>query len=349
MLEEIKKKYDDRDNMAETAQTPSECLKPFGSHPVPTYCIAIPTYKRTDLLRFALDSALRQEGFSDYEILVVDNNPERGDETEKLMAEYKDNGRVAYYKNSANLGMTGNWNKLYLLARTEWVVMLHDDDMLYPDFMCNMAHIVSNDPEAACIYSCYNHVRNESNNQPERTAQPIKVMTLKETDYLTGCHLHAPLGMTLRRRVAEEVGGFNPDFYPSLDFHFHAKLAHYHTVRWLRGYPLATYRWLVNASGKEETLVGWVEKDNHIKRLILKNNSAFYPRWIFEIYLKWFDYLYRLNWYKDFKPSTPIEVPSKLCLPFYYITKLRLGLPKKLRKCTIYNQPFFNKSEIENV
>lgn len=337
MLEEIKQKYADRDNMAETAKTPSECLKPFGDHPVPKFCIAIPTYKRADLLRFALDSALCQEGFTDYEVLVVDNNPEHGDETEQLMAEYKDNGRVAYYKNAANLGMTGNWNKLYLLARTEWVVMLHDDDMLYPDFMRTMARLVEEDKEVSCFYSCYNHLRDESNRQPERTPEPIKVMTLKETDYLTGCHLHAPLGMTLRRAVVEEMGGFNPDFYPSLDFHFHAKLAHYHTVRWLRGYPIATYRWLVNASGKEETLVGWVEKDNHIKRLILNNNPGFFPRCVFDIYLKWFDYLYRKNWYKDMEPTVPYEKPSILCAPVYYLSKFRLGIPKKLRKYKILN------------
>ena len=34
-----------------------------------------------------------------------------------------------------NIGMIGNWNRLYTLARGEWVVMLHDDDLLYNDYL----------------------------------------------------------------------------------------------------------------------------------------------------------------------------------------------------------------------
>lgn len=334
MIEEIKHQYDDCDNIAGTNQTPSVPVFTWKTDRVPRYTIAIPTYKRTDLLQFAIESCLKQEDFSDYEILVVDNNPERNDETERLMEAKFHLPQIAYYKNTENLGMTGNWNKLYLLARTEWVVMLHDDDMLYPDFMRRMSEIVDKDKEAVCFYSCYNSISNESNSQPEREEKPIRVMTLKETDYLTGCHLHAPLGMTCKRSVVLELGGFNPEYYPSLDFHFHAKMAHLHTVRWLRDYPIATYRWLVNASQKEETLWGWLDKDSKIKHLILQNNKGFVNTRLFDIYLEYFNYLYECNWKSHCGKNLPFPKKPSLWKKLVYLAlKFRLGVPKKLRKC----------------
>lgn len=336
MIEEIKKKYHDSDNLQETAQTPSLCIQSFGSYPIPKYTIAIPTFNRVDLLKIAIDSAIHQDDFQDYEILVVDNNPERNDATELLMRHYADHERIAYYKNVKNLGMTGNWNKLYLIARTEWVVMLHDDDMLYPDFMKVMTGIVSHDSEASCFYSCYNTFHGIGDKHPERLRQNMKVMTLREADYLTGCHLHAPLGMTLKREVVFEMGGFNPNYYPSLDFQFHVKLSHYYTVRWLRNYPIASYRWLTNASGKLETLYGWVEKDEAIKWMAFHNAKMRVPAYLFRKYLAYFRYLYMQNWFKSFEgKKEELKKPSVCTHIIYLALKFRLGLPKKIRKSYI--------------
>lgn len=331
MIEEIKRKYDDKDNMKETERIPSIPIFEFASKNRPQYTIAIPTYKRTDLLKFAIDSCLNQMDFDDYEILVVDNNPERHDETEMLMLNNYHLPNIAYYKNVENIGMTGNWNKLYLLARTEWVVMLHDDDMLYPDFMKIMSQIIANDKNAVCIYNCYNSIRSMDNIQPKRNKQNIKVMTLKEKDYLTGCHLHAPCGMTIRRDVVFNIGGFNPNFYPSLDYHFHVKLAHYYTVRWLRGYPLATYRWMVNTGGKLETLYGWIKQDNKIKRLIKENN--FVIGGIFqEIYLKKFNYMFIKHWNSNNMYNIELPKISIIDNVVYYLLKFIWGYKKKIRK-----------------
>ena len=64
--------------------------------------------------------------------MVVDNNPERECETEQLLREYKAIPNLFYYKNTENVGMTGNWNKLFELSQTNFVVMLHDDDLINP-------------------------------------------------------------------------------------------------------------------------------------------------------------------------------------------------------------------------
>lgn len=103
--------------------------------------IAIPTYKRAILLREAIDSCLQQKTNIPFNILIVDNDPQRNCETEELIASYVSKN-ISYYKNTENLGPTGNWNKLFELADTEFVTMLHDDDLLEEDYIEKMTLII---------------------------------------------------------------------------------------------------------------------------------------------------------------------------------------------------------------
>jgi len=123
------------DNFAKTAHIPSIPIFESNLDYIPDITIAIPTYKRADLLKEAIDSAINQIDYTNYDIIVVDNNPERGCETEKLMMTYSNNPMISYYKNADNLGMVGNWNRLFTLAKGKYVVMLHDDDLLLPTFL----------------------------------------------------------------------------------------------------------------------------------------------------------------------------------------------------------------------
>lgn len=300
---------------------------------VPQFTIAIPTFKRSDLLAFAINSVLRQKNCPVFDLLVVDNNPERHDETEDLMTNNYNKPNISYFKNKENLGMAGNWNKLYLLSRTKWVVMLHDDDMLYPEFLSVMSGIISHESEnIACFYNCYVGFTGEGEEQPKREGvKKIKVVPLKETDFLTGCHVHAPLGMTLRRDVAIEMGGFNRDYYPSLDYHFHVKLSHFYPVSWLRGYPLASYRWLRNAGKNEKTRYEWIPQDNKVKTLIRNNNSSLLLKLLFNPFLRCFSYNYKIARKLTDPRADSIKKPSYIEYISFWIIKFAYGLPKHLR------------------
>ncbi|MCM1144048.1 MAG: glycosyltransferase family 2 protein [Blautia sp.] len=102
----------------------------------PLVTVAIPAYKRTDLLKEAMESVLRQKGFSDYELIVVDNYAEDNPEMDALMSAYTEKyPHIVYYKNEQNIGMGGNWNRCIELAKGDWVVLLHDDDMLCENYL----------------------------------------------------------------------------------------------------------------------------------------------------------------------------------------------------------------------
>ena len=75
--------------------------------------IAIPTFKRPELLKLALDSAVNQSFRGKYEILVVDNCNE--DKFKKkvdlILNSFHKNENIRFIRNKTNLGMFGNWNK----------------------------------------------------------------------------------------------------------------------------------------------------------------------------------------------------------------------------------------------
>lgn len=100
--------------------------------------IAIPTFRRKNLLSRAIDSAVNQENADDYEIIVVDNDEQGDILTDELMRSYcKKYDNIRYYRNKKNIGMTGNWNRCFELAQGNWVVLLHDDDVLEPFYLKN--------------------------------------------------------------------------------------------------------------------------------------------------------------------------------------------------------------------
>lgn len=131
------------------------------------FSIAIPTYRRIDTLKEAIDSALCQEYKGHYEILVIENpapNPELSNASQNskdsalntpvsefLKANYY--GKLTYYQNAANLGLFGNFNRAISLARGQWVCILHDDDVLLPHYLRTMCEILPQIPPNTALIS----------------------------------------------------------------------------------------------------------------------------------------------------------------------------------------------------
>jgi hypothetical protein len=90
------------------------------------FSIVIPTYKRVSLLARAVESALAQVGFEDYEVVVVDDcSP---DETWEYLRSVESE-RLRVFRNETRLGMGRNWNKAVRLSAGEYVFILQDDDV----------------------------------------------------------------------------------------------------------------------------------------------------------------------------------------------------------------------------
>ena len=260
----------------------------------PVFTIAIPTFKRATLLKEAVESALNQSYAGAYDVIVVDNNPDRGDDTELMMKAYHDNARVGYYKNSVNLGMTGNWNKLYELARGEYVMMLHDDDLLYDSSIEIVDRFMrSTKYHYECIYSMRKVIRSRDDNSIARsnisfsingllnyffeagvpTTIPLKIRyrEKKFQDFSTGAVLGIPSGMTLKRNAFQRIGAFSNEFYPMMDQEFAFRAAKITNCCELK-LSLIRYYIGVNESQNPQTAkMGMLVFDNFYKTRIKKD------------------------------------------------------------------------------
>lgn len=185
------------------------------------YTIAIPTYKRSALLIEAVESALNQTYQDDYEVIVVDNNPERDDETEQVMSLFCSNPKVAYYKNVENYGMCGNWNQLYKLSKGGYVTMLHDDDMLYGTYLEIIdAFIQATSEHFDSIYPQYDIIRERISLESPSIPKGLLIKKIKGEDFTLGAIIGLPTGMTLKKSRLRIVGPFREDFYPIHDQDF---------------------------------------------------------------------------------------------------------------------------------
>lgn len=98
----------------------------------PRVTIGIPTYNRAaSTLPLTLDSALRQT-HPDIEILVADNAST--DDTARLVQARQD-PRLRYLRHSHNICANDNFNFCLEQARGEYFLLLHDDDLVDPDFV----------------------------------------------------------------------------------------------------------------------------------------------------------------------------------------------------------------------
>lgn len=100
-----------------------------GNTPWVTFCMT--TYKRPGYLKQQIATILQQT-FQDFNVIISDNDPEASG---KEVVETFNDPRLYYSTNDANLGMIKSFNKSLSLARSEYVVMITDDDPVYPDML----------------------------------------------------------------------------------------------------------------------------------------------------------------------------------------------------------------------
>lgn len=105
----------------------------------------IPTYRRPEWLRRALDS-LRAQTHSDWRAVVLDDSPDR--EAETVVREIGDE-RIAYRANTHRLGAAGNIDHAFsptALAGGDFAFILEDDAALHPDCLHeNLRVLAAND------------------------------------------------------------------------------------------------------------------------------------------------------------------------------------------------------------
>ena len=255
----------------------------------PLVTIAIPTYRRPDLLIEAVESALSQRFERPFEIIIVDNDPESTGAAALVerLPELLDRS-FRYLINRENLGMFGNFNRCIQLARGEWLTIVNDDDILYPDYLAKMFAALETDSAIdgiVCLKRGFNE-RYEAATQSSLPRQLAKRALLelffagRQTRRLTvdkffwGAVGGNMVGFLFPTRHARALGGFYPEEYPS-DAWFYARFAKHYDLRQHRAVATGI-RFAANESAKPGTLKAFLSNYQQLHETLLQ---AEVPRW----------------------------------------------------------------------
>lgn len=111
---------------------------------MPDVTVVVPAYNGSRYLATTIASLLAQS-HRDFQMLVVDD---RSDDDSVAIARSFADPRLAVMVNSERRGLAGNWNVAQSLATTPYLLIAHQDDVYFSDFLARMMHLLDAHPNA---------------------------------------------------------------------------------------------------------------------------------------------------------------------------------------------------------
>lgn len=95
---------------------------------IPKLSICIPCFNEEKYIRECVESVLSQN-FTDFVLNIVDDNST--DNTISIVEKIKDQ-RIVIHKYNTNVGLSQNWNRCLIIAKSPYIKILCADDVLKP-------------------------------------------------------------------------------------------------------------------------------------------------------------------------------------------------------------------------
>ena len=272
--------YQYNDNFTELRNSDTELISgnPEGAQN-PLVSIIITAYKRKDYIHEAINSAINQKNIDfDYEIIVLYDDP---DAVLDDLGDYQHIKNIYFYRNFKNLGLYNNTNLAAKIARGRYIAFLHDDDILYPEYLSEVhKFLVNKKHESKCVL-VNRDVTGLSVQKPAYKKilkcvlgviffpfflfrlifrKSHKKITLREglTYLLSNIYKAPSCGTLFEKEAFFNSGGFNQNFWPVSDYYFFLKFNYNNPVYMLRK-KLACYRWFDNLSQNKEVQLSGFE------------------------------------------------------------------------------------------
>lgn len=239
--------------------------------------IAIPTFRRFELLKETLNSVFNLYFHIPVEVIVVDNDPESGNVALMEMKDYQ-SYEFKYYKNEENYGMFDNWNQCVNLAAGKYITLLHDDDLLSEEFASQVNKLL---PITTHDIIGFDNAILDQRDVEQKSKAPFLFETLKvifhkyqrqmSQSTMLGfeeffwCNIFSgTLGVVILREKAIAIN-FDKKMYPIADYDF--------WLRWISQYGkifyvpkiVGFYRIRENESFKPAVIAGFITKNKEMR------------------------------------------------------------------------------------
>ena len=218
----------------EIAPVPTGTCRPFWS-------VMIPTYNCAEYLQQTLESVLEQAPpLEEMQIEVVDDRSMKDDP--EAVVRRVGGGRVAFFRQPANVGPQANFTTCIRRARGQWVHILHGDDMVRDGFYATLRGGIDRSPDAQAAF-CRFITMDAANGWLESSdhEQDGAGLFVDLVGRLAIFNLIVFPSIVVRRTAYEALGGFHPALFHSADWDMWKRIAAHFPVRY-EPEPLALYR-----------------------------------------------------------------------------------------------------------
>lgn len=127
------------------------------------------TYNRKEMLKDSIICFLNQT-IGEIDITVMDNGSTDG--TEEVVREMmKEHPNLHYHRRENNGIQMDNFIEAVHLARKEFAIMFHDDDILHPDYIKFAIGAINKYPNTSIVSTCYQEWSNPTNDNWAKASQ----------------------------------------------------------------------------------------------------------------------------------------------------------------------------------
>ena len=193
---------------------------------MPRVTILLTCYNHVKFIPVALES-IRQQTFTDYDVIALDDGSTDG--TREWLAEQTG---IQVVLNEKNLGTYGTLNKGLDLATGEFVAVFNDDDIWMPTKLEKQVAILDQNPKVGLV-----HTEGEFIDGDGRVfeGEPLgfKFPRFETGDILLDLVYENKIiasAALFRRKIVEEIGGFNEMYFGSGDWEMWFRIAERYDV-----------------------------------------------------------------------------------------------------------------------
>lgn len=176
----------------------------------PLISICIPAYQAERFLPAALES-IRAQRFTDWELIVTEDGSR--DSTEDIVREFARTVEqpVRYDRHTQNLGLPATRNTGIAAARGEWIALLDADDVWTTGHLESAAALMQ-DASIEFIHAGSVLFDSDTGREIEVRAPTTQMIAEFPRSLFNGVYTIQPSSVVMRRRLWEDVGGFDPTF-----------------------------------------------------------------------------------------------------------------------------------------
>jgi glycosyltransferase involved in cell wall biosynthesis len=182
----------------------------------PFISILLPVCNGTSTIDRALRS-IKSQTFADWEVVAVDDASDDGT-YEAIRRWAAKDPRIHVFRLDENSGPSAARNAAFRQARGEFVTYLDHDDEYYADYL---EHVAKHCDKAGVLLFGYDVVYEDGPAEGREETWDPAIMR----QHLFARNVVAPLGVAHRRKLWEQVGGFNERLWIAVDWDFYKRLA----------------------------------------------------------------------------------------------------------------------------